>query len=174
MTAGAALLLVAAGWWYVLFVPAPPGRHQPAMPAMNVETGPGGAPAARIDHESLRRACGALGLPDPPDFNGADPVPVRNLLDRENIVAVRRDTGTPEATAEIIDRMAEEAYAANPQPIPYESPRYRASADLDGDGFIAGRNELFPLYTAAARDVTQPVFFYGPPRLVRLGVEVIF
>jgi hypothetical protein len=99
---------------------------------------------------------------------------VRNLLDRQNVIAVRRDTGSPEATAEIIDAMAEAAYAANPYAIPYESPRYRPSADLDGNGVIAGRNELMPLFTAAARDVTQPVFYYGETRLVRLGVEVIF
>jgi hypothetical protein len=39
---------------------------------------------------------------------------VRNLFNRENIVAVRRDTGSPFATTEIIEQMAEEAYAANP------------------------------------------------------------
>jgi hypothetical protein len=99
---------------------------------------------------------------------------VRNLFGRENVISVRRDTGSPNPTADVLESMAEAAYAAHPEPIPYESPRYRASADLDGDGFVAGRNELFPLYMAAARDVTQPVFFYGPPRLVRLGLEVIF
>ncbi len=98
MTTGTALLLVAAGWWYVLFVPAPSGRDQPPTPAVHVETGPGGAPAARIDHESLRRACGALGLPDPPDFNGADPVPVRHLLDRIGQWAA---TCRPEAVGEL-------------------------------------------------------------------------
>jgi hypothetical protein len=70
--------------------------------------------------------------------------------------------------------MAEAAYEANPNAIPYESPRYRPSADLDGNGVISGRNELLPLFTDAARDVTQPVFYYGETRLVRLGVEVIF
>ena len=99
---------------------------------------------------------------------------VRNLFNRENIVAVRRDTGSPFATTEIIEAMAEEAYAANPYAIPFESPRYRPAADLDGNGRIEGRGELLPLYVSAARDVSQPVFFYGPPRLVRLGVEVIF
>jgi hypothetical protein len=99
---------------------------------------------------------------------------VRNLFNRENIVAVRRDTGSPFATNEIIEAMAEEAYAANPYAIPYESPRYRPAADLDGNGRIEGRGELFPLYVSAARDVSQPVFFYGPPRLVRFGVEVLF
>jgi hypothetical protein len=99
---------------------------------------------------------------------------VRNLFNRENVVAVRRDTGSPNATNEIVEQMAEEAYLANSSPIPYESPRYRPSADADGNGRIEGRNELYPLFLSAARDMTQPVFFYGPPRLVRLGAEVIF
>ena len=47
-------------------------------------------------------------------------------------------------------------------------------ADLNGDGYIAGRDELFPLYLAAARDFTQPLFAYGSPRLMRLGVELLF
>jgi hypothetical protein len=70
--------------------------------------------------------------------------------------------------------LAEDAYQAHPEEIPYESPRYRASADLDGNGYIEGRAELFPLYLAAAQDYTQPLFAYGPPRLVRLGVEFLF
>lgn len=99
---------------------------------------------------------------------------VRNLLNRRNLVAVRRDTHNPNATAATINQMAEDAYAANPNSIPYESTRYRSWADLDHDGFIDGRDELFPLYLAAATDYTQPLFAYGPPRLVRLGLEVDF
>ena len=70
--------------------------------------------------------------------------------------------------------MAENAYTAHPEAIPYESPRYRRAADLNGDGFLAGHDELFPLYLAAARDFSQPLFAYGPPRLVRLGLEFLF
>src|SRR5438445_351616 len=69
---------------------------------------------------------------------------------------------------------AQDAYAANPSPIPYESPRYRRWADVNGDGYVAGPGELMPLYLAAARDFGQPLFAYGPPRLVRLGVEFAF
>jgi hypothetical protein len=76
----------------------------------------------------------------------------RNVLNRRNIVAVRRDTGLPGPNDEGINTLA----------------------DLDGDGYIRGREELFPLYLAAARDYTQPLFAYGPPRLVRLGVEFLF
>jgi hypothetical protein len=99
---------------------------------------------------------------------------MRNLLDRRNIVAVRRDTGRPEAPESAVTLMAEAAYAAHPEAIPFESARYRAGADLNHDGYVAGREELFPLYLAAARDYTQPVFAYGPPRLARLGVELLF
>ena len=99
---------------------------------------------------------------------------VRNLLNRRNVVAVRRDTGEPGLTQSGIEGLAEAAYQAHPEQIPYESARYRAHGDLDGNGYIEGRDELFPLYLAAARDFSQPLFAYGPPRLVRLGVEFLF
>jgi hypothetical protein len=99
---------------------------------------------------------------------------VRNLLNRQNVVAVRRDVGQPSADWATVARLAERAYAAHPEAIPYESVRYRATADANGDGFVEGRAELFPLYLAAARDYLQPVFAYGPPRLARLGLEFLF
>ncbi len=99
---------------------------------------------------------------------------VRNLLNTRNIIAVRRDVGTPSAGEAEIQAAALAAYRANPQAIPYESPRYRGWADTNHDGYIAGQSELLPLYVAAARDFYQPLFYYGPPRLVRLGVEFIF
>jgi hypothetical protein len=99
---------------------------------------------------------------------------VRNALNRRNVVAVRRDTGEPGLGEAGIQAAAQQAYAANPAPIPYESPRYRSWADRDGNGVIEGAGELLPLYQAAARDYYQPLFAYGPPRVVRVGVEVIF
>jgi outer membrane receptor protein involved in Fe transport len=99
---------------------------------------------------------------------------IRNLLGRRNVVAVRRDTGQPQADEAAIQRMAESAYAANPEPIPFESGRYRVAADLDGNGFVAGREELLPMYIAAANDFAQPIFAFGTPRLARLGVELLF
>jgi len=98
----------------------------------------------------------------------------RNLLGRENVVAVRRDTGTPFATNEMIEAAAMAAYTANPQPIPFESPRYRRFADANGDGLVAGEAELVPLYRRAAKDYYEPVFYYGPPRVMRLGLEFLF
>jgi outer membrane receptor protein involved in Fe transport len=107
-------------------------------------------------------------------WQGSLHVDVRNLLNRRNVEAVRRETGAPNLTDQAITQLAEVAWAEHPEPIPYESPRYRAYADLDGNGVIEGRFELFPLFLAAARDCTQPLFSYGPPRLFRLGVELAF
>ncbi len=99
---------------------------------------------------------------------------VRNLLDRRNVESVRRESGAPQLATDDLAARAEAAYAAHPEAIPYESPRYRAWADLDGNGLLEGRTELFPLYLAAAQDFFQPLFGYGPPRVVRLGVELLF
>ena len=99
---------------------------------------------------------------------------VRNLLDTRTIVAVRRDTGDPGLGERGIQAMADAAYRAHPEPIPYESPRYRRWADRDGNGLLDGQAELLPLFLAAARDFAQPLFAYGPPRLVRLGLEFAF
>ncbi len=99
---------------------------------------------------------------------------VRNVFNRVNTVAVRRDTGTPNLPEDRIAEEAESAYQENPGPIPYESARYRPWADANGDGVIQGRDELYPLYLSAARDFYQPLFAYGTPRLLRLGVEVAF
>ena len=56
---------------------------------------------------------------------------VRNLFNWRNVVAVRRDTGTPGAGDPQIQAMALAAYNAHPEAIPYESPRYRRWADGD-------------------------------------------
>ena len=107
-------------------------------------------------------------------WQGSVYLDVRNLLNRRNIEAVRRETGSPYLTPGGVDSLAEQAFAAHPEAIPYETPRYRAFADLDHNGVIEGRGELFPLFQSAARDYTQPLFSYGAPRLFRLGVELLF
>ena len=99
---------------------------------------------------------------------------LRNATNKRNQLAVRRETGTPNASNNTIAALAEAAYTANPQAIPFESPRYRRAADTNGDGVVSGRSELYPLYESAARDFTQPLFVYGAPRLIRFGVEVLF
>ena len=107
-------------------------------------------------------------------FQGGLYLDIRNVTGRRNILSVRRDTGNPDPSEEYLATVAEAAYQANPQTIPFESPRYRTSGDLNGDGRIAGREELYPLYLAAARDFNQPLFVFGPPRQVRFGMEFVF
>lgn len=107
-------------------------------------------------------------------FRGGIYVDVRNLTNRRNVLAVRRDTGNPDPSETYLNTIAEQAYQANPQTIPFESPRYRRHGDTNGDGRIAGRAELFPLYLAAARDYSQALFVYGPPRQIRFGMELVF
>jgi hypothetical protein len=99
---------------------------------------------------------------------------VRNATNHRNVIAVRRDSGQPEPSDGVVATLAQNAYAANPSPIPYESSRYRAWADLDGNGLVAGEAELLPLYERAARDYLQPLFFYGPPRVIRVGAAIAF
>ncbi len=98
----------------------------------------------------------------------------RNLFNVQRVEGVRRDTGTPGLTNGAIDSLALAAYEEHPEPIPYESQRYRAWADLNQDGVIAGQDELLPLYERAARDYSQPIFYYGAPHSFRLGLEVAF
>ena len=107
-------------------------------------------------------------------FVGSIYADVRNLLNTRNLIAVRRDTGRASLTTSEVQAIAQAAYNAHPEAIPYESQRYRSWADLDHNGMIEGATELMPLFLAAARDFSQPIFAYGPPRLVRLGVEFEF
>jgi outer membrane receptor protein involved in Fe transport len=106
--------------------------------------------------------------------NGSLYFDARNLINTRNQTSVRRDTGTPNADSSTVTALATAAYNAHPEPIPYESPRYRRFADLNADGVISGATELMPLYLAAARDFTSPLFVYGPPRIVRFGLEIVF
>jgi outer membrane receptor protein involved in Fe transport len=98
----------------------------------------------------------------------------RNALNRQNIEAVRRETGQPGVGETELQAAARAAYQARPYAIPFESPRYREWADLDGNGRIEGQAELLPLYDRAARDFYQPLFSYGTPRLVRIGLDLTF
>ena len=41
-------------------------------------------------------------------------------------------------------------------------------------GSWRGARSCFRMYVAAASDYAQPIFAYGPPRLARLGVELLF
>jgi hypothetical protein len=88
-------------------------------------------------------------------------IDVRNLLNRANVVSVRRDSGQPSATTTEVQALATAAYNAHPEPIPYESPRYRGWADLNHNGYVEGTTELMPLYLAAAH--LWPLFAMALP-----------
>ena len=94
----------------------------------------------------------------------------RNLLDRENVLAVRRSTGTlSPSDSEVFDPLAE----GISQPIPLESPRYSVLADLNRDGLI-DPDEYARVRLAASLDRFDPSLFFGEPLQLRLGVEVEF
>ncbi len=94
----------------------------------------------------------------------------RNLLDRENLLAVRRTTGTlSPSDAEVFDPLGEGLF----EPIPLESPRYSLLADLDRDGLIDA-DEYAQVRLAASLDRFDPSLFFGEPLQLRLGVEVEF
>lgn len=108
-----------------------------------------------------------------PGIQGTIYLDIRNILGKRNLVAVRKDTGTPGLGTSGVDAAALAAYTAHPEAIPYESPRYRGWADTDANGLIENQ-ELQRLYQRAAQDFFQPLFAFGPPRLVRIGFEIIF
>jgi hypothetical protein len=95
----------------------------------------------------------------------------RNLLDRENIIAVRRDTGGLGPTLPALRDLADAMQA--PGDIPAESPLYSAGIDLDSNGIIT-QSEFGLARTAAALSRFDPSLYFGEPRQLRLGIEVAF
>lgn len=94
----------------------------------------------------------------------------RNVLNRENVLALRRDTGTLAPSEAALLPYLEGSIR---EPIPLESPRYSLLADLDRDGLITP-GEYAQARLAAALDLHDPSLFYGEGRQLRLGVEVMF
>ena len=101
-------------------------------------------------------------------------VDVRNLLNRANLTSVRRDDQQAGISSAEAQALAAAGYAADPNPIPYESPYYHSSEDLNHNNMIDGAAELMPLYQAAALDFGAPLAAYGPARQIRLGLELSF
>ena len=94
--------------------------------------------------------------------------------EKSKVVKLDIDQNKARALGVSSQALARAAYLAHPEAIPYESQFYRKWADLNNDGYVSGESELMPLFLGAARDFSQPLFAYGPPRLVRLGVEFDF
>jgi hypothetical protein len=96
----------------------------------------------------------------------------RNVFNRRNVIALRRETGAVAPTVGQVESLA--AAAGNlSEPIPRESPIYSRLIDLDRDGFITAA-EFRTARFAAALDRLDPSLFYGEARQLRLGIEVTF
>ena len=98
-------------------------------------------------------------------------VDARNLLGRENIIGLRRETGLVAPSLQEVQRLVGNTEAF--EPIPRESPAYSEPVDLDGDGLVTA-SEYARVRFAAALDRFDPSLFYGEARQVRLGVEISF
>lgn len=96
----------------------------------------------------------------------------KNLLGRDNVVALRRDSGLIAPTLESIEELAARPIST-PTPVPAESRRYAPGVDLDADGVISPA-ELGAARFAAALDRNDPSLFYGEEMQLRLGMEVSF
>ncbi len=86
----AAVLLVAGGAYLVRGSAA---RQSDFMPGFEVRRDADGRAFSVIDQAALRSAFERAGLPDPPDLQGADPVPVGIVLELAGAWAHRRDVG---------------------------------------------------------------------------------
>lgn len=71
------------GWWYIVWgSPIWAAMHAPdPLATLRVETNSNGHPRARLDDAVWKAACDKAGLPSPPSLDGADPVPVRKMLE---------------------------------------------------------------------------------------------
>lgn len=96
----------------------------------------------------------------------------RNITNRENVIALRRDTGSvaPEVS-DLVARVGE--IPTDFEPIPIESSRYSPSTDLNRDGLITAA-EYETARFAAALDYSDPSLYFGEPLQVRLGMEILF
>ena len=100
----AAYVLVPYGDGYHLALAEADGARDGADLTRAIRSLPAGVPLVPVPGQSRRLtradldACAALGLPEPPYFNGADPVPVGRVLERIGQWAA---TGRPQALGEL-------------------------------------------------------------------------
>ncbi len=96
----------------------------------------------------------------------------RNVTGRDNVIALRRDTGGLGPPAEaVLGAMNDIPMTA--QPIPRESQRYNPLVDLDANGLITA-SELRRARVAAQLDRNDPSLYFGQASQLRLGFEVVF
>ena len=73
-----AVVVIAAGTTYLLIGPGGTGTVD--FPAFQQKFEPDGRPSVTVNNAALLDAFARAGLPDPPNLNGADPVPVGRLM----------------------------------------------------------------------------------------------
>lgn len=95
----------------------------------------------------------------------------RNIFNRKNILALRRDNATLAPSISEIQRITN-SVTLN-APIPRESPAYSQTIDFNRDGLITP-DEFRTARTAAVLDRYDPSLYFGESRQVRLGIEVVF
>jgi hypothetical protein len=95
----------------------------------------------------------------------------RNIFNRRNVIALRRNGTLSPDHAEVMNLAASVPVPA--EPIPLESPDYSGRIDLNHDGLITP-DEFGIARTAAAIDRYDPSLYYGEARQVRIGIEVVF
>jgi hypothetical protein len=96
----------------------------------------------------------------------------RNILDAENILALRTESGALAPTLQRVQQLAN-AQPLITEPIPRESPAYAELLDGNRDGVITPA-EANAARFAAALDRFDPTLFIGEGRQIRLGIEVAF
>ena len=96
----------------------------------------------------------------------------RNILNRKNIIGLRRPTGSVSPTLAEVQAVANRPSNVT-LPIVRESPLYSALIDLNRDGSITS-DEFQTARMAAALDRFDPSLYYGESRQLRIGVEVVF
>jgi hypothetical protein len=96
----------------------------------------------------------------------------KNLFASDNVIALRRDSGTlAPSLGTLIDMTARPVTSTFP--IPRESDRYSPLADLNGNGRVSA-TEFATTRFAAALDASDPSLLFSEPRQLRLGLEVAF
>ncbi len=96
----------------------------------------------------------------------------KNLFGKDNVIALRRDSGLLAPSMGTLLDLAERPVTST-FPIPRESDRYAALTDLNGNGVITA-TEFQTARFAAAMDASDPSLLFSEPRQLRLGLEVVF
>lgn len=147
----------------------------PLFPILPEDETGAGVPIGRLPWTALVDLALTWNLPGVPGCNGCTArviLEAKNLLDRDNIIALRRETGTIAPTLSEVEKLADAPHSSR-FPILRESEFYNSSVDLDQDGLITP-DEFDTARFAAAIDRFDPSLFYGSAQQLRIGLQVTF